>query len=132
MSRPFDPAHPFGIYLSMMDGAVDDLTGPAAATRFLAARIAWTLADAGYSYALTNGEGRAAIRLQRPLDLTITLAIAPRHAERHQWRIAFESAPPLAKLDENARWQLRNLHQVVTDLVIAAEEVEDVDVTRGF
>lgn len=127
MTDAFDPDHPFLIFLTMLDGTVAAIGGPQAATQLLGERVAWLLRDPAWEVTV-KADGTIGLTRQAPVRFSILICPVERHAARHQWRIQFSTDPSYAALDDMTRWELGRLHQAITELVIAAEEVEDVDV----
>lgn len=126
---PFRPDQPFVIAFSVLDETVARLGGVAAATPAFGRRLAWTLDQAGHDHVRRGGDGAEIFELANFAGARLTLALCPaaRFAARHQWRVTFLTAPAYEALDRAQRAALAALHAQIAEVLVAAEETEDVD-----
>ena len=129
---PFRPDQPFVIAFSVLDETVAQLGGVEAATPGFGRRLAWTLDQAGHAWVRCGAGGADHFEIADFAGVRLTLALCPaeRVAARHQWRLQFHTAPAYEALDGIQRAALARLHARIAEVLIAAEETEDVDVVR--
>lgn len=126
---PFRPEQPFVIAFSVLDETVASLGGVAAATPAFGRRLAWTLDQAGHDHIRRGGAGAEIFELTNFAGVRLTLALCSveRFAARQQWRVQFLTAPDYEALDGAQRAALAALHAQIAEVLVAAEETEDVD-----
>lgn len=126
-----DPEQPFLIAFSVLDGVAEQRGGADGLTATFADRCAWLLAKHGYE-ALRRKDDAGAVLILHDVEgarLALTLTRTWRFADREQWRLGFTTTPGFSELTHHQRAALAVLHALLTELLIAAEEIEDVDVT---
>lgn len=84
---------------------------------------------AGHNHVRRGDDGAEIFELAHFAGVRLTLALcpAPRFAARHQWRVQFLTAPAYEALDGAQRAALAALHAQIAEVLVAAEETEDVD-----
>jgi len=135
INNAFNPEFPFVIAFTTMPKTTALMGGRRAATIEFGNRTERFLIQQGLTYrrrTLTKDIADAEWFILDEFtgfQLWLTVISDEEFAERSQFRAAFVSTPAYSQLTAEQRAGLRDLHAALTELFIAAEEVEDVNVT---
>lgn len=125
--------HPLAVGFSVLDAHAATVGESHPLTGVFAERLAWWV-ERSAPFLTANTAASSNTFFSGPLHsfrLSVTLTEAPRHAERSQWRIHVVTEPPFMRLANFQQDAARMILRQLTQLVIAWEETEDVDVVNA-
>jgi len=122
---------PLAVFFSMLDPDVARMGGPEKAVEEIVGRIGRTLDRDRYAYRTGRQEGRELLFLPDEMNPGVHMTIAVHEVERAHGRSQFVAhvwcEPDLEDLPPEARKRARIILETLAEIVVAAEEVEDVD-----